>query len=161
MYGKQKKSPFPRVSHFYSPKIKKLWSHEVNSMRDFHDWQTEFSCKSNCRWFRTREVLEFGRKERERWEYSVLLFTCIGMDCSGRNLAGNNAAAVVCSRETMMAVICFVGKLLEPALGIHGGHACWIRSDTAGRVRWQGSSHGEHDKAGRRRRQEKKADGKR
>ena len=102
-----------------------------------------------------------GEKKENDESIPFYFLLASGWICSGRNLAGNNAAAVVCSRETMMAVICFVGKLLEPALGIHGGHACWIRSDTAGRVRWQGSSHGEHDKAGRRRRQEKKADGKR
>jgi len=97
-----------------------------------------------------------GKKKENDKRISFYLLLASRMHRSSRNLAENNVAAVVCSRETMMVVICFVGKLLEPALGIHGGHACWIRSDTAGRVRWQGSSHGEHDKAGRRRRQEKK-----
>ena len=101
-----------------------------------------------------------GKKKENDKRISFYLLLASRMHRSSRNLAENNVAAVVCSRETMMVVICFVGKLLEPALGIHGGHACWIRSDTAGRVRWQGSSHGEHDKAGRRRGLENRADGK-
>ena len=48
-----------------------------------------------------------------------------GMHRSGRNLAGKNAAAVVCSRETMVAAICFIGELLEPALGIHRDILDW------------------------------------
>jgi len=41
------------------------------------------------------------------------------MHRSGRNLAGKNAAAEVCSCE-IMAAICFIGDLLEPELGTHG-----------------------------------------
>ena len=91
-----------------------------------------------------------GKKKKDDEGILFYLLLALGMHLSGQNLAWKNAAAVVCSRETMVAVICFVGKLLEPT-GIHGGHACWMRSGTARRVRWQGSSHAEHDKAGRRR----------
>jgi len=100
-----------------------------------------------------------GKKKENDKRISFYLLLASGMHRSSQNLAENNVAAVVCSRETMMVVICFVGKLLEPT-GIHGGHAWWMRSGTARRVRWQGSSHGEHDKAGRRRGLEKRADGK-
>ena len=86
-----------------------------------------------------------GKKKENDKRISFYLLLASGMHRSIRNLAENNVAAVVCSRETMMVVICFVGKLLEPT-GIHGGHAWWMRSGTARRVRWQGSSHGEHDK---------------
>ena len=56
------------------------------------------------------------------------------MHRSSWNLAEKNAAAVVCSRETMVAAICFVGELLEPALGIHGDMQDGVRHGREGAV---------------------------
>ena len=64
------------------------------------------------------------------------------MHRSSRNLAGKNAAAVVCSRETMVAAICFVGELLEPALGIHGDMQDGFQHGREGAE--HGRSRGEH-----------------
>ena len=63
----------------------KVVAHKVNFMRNFHNWRTEVSRKSNCRWYMTREGLEFGRKERGLWEGSVLSLTCTSDVLSSRN----------------------------------------------------------------------------
>ena len=75
-----------------------------------------------------------GKKKEDDEGILFYLLLALGMHLSGQNLAWKNTAAVVCSRETMVAVICFVGKLLEPAL-VSTGDKCWMRSGATGRVR--------------------------
>ena len=63
------------------------------------------------------------------------------MHRSGRNLAGKNAAAEVCSCEIMSA-ICFIGELLEPELGTHGDMQDGFQHGREGAE--HGRSRGEH-----------------
>jgi len=90
-----------------------------------------------------------GKKKEDDEGILFYLLLALGMHLSGQNLAWKNTAAVVCSRETMVAVICFVGKLLEPALVSTGDMLDEVRRNREGAVQ---GSHGENDAAGRRRR---------
>ena len=74
-----------------------------------------------------------GKKKENDEGIPFYLLLALGMHLSGQNLARKNAAAVVCSRETMVAVICFVGKLLNQRWYSRG--TCWMRSGATGRVR--------------------------